>query len=109
MDNGLLTQLGVGGIFAIMLIDKAFNFVVKYKNGKNGDNEINVDSIKKALSDISGTYRVISAVDENGSPLVYAPRSWGRDLKQVSECQRDTAQALERVAKTLDKMESKLG
>ena len=51
MDAGLITQLGVGGIFAILLIREFSNLVVKTKAKSNGKGSLN-DAIMDCVRDL---------------------------------------------------------
>lgn len=39
-----ITQIGVGGIFAILIIDRVLAWALKYKNGKNGKDNPGIET-----------------------------------------------------------------
>lgn len=49
-----LTQVSVGGIFAILVIDRVLAWALKFKNGKNGKNGKDNPGIETAVATVLG-------------------------------------------------------
>jgi len=102
----LAMQLGVGGIFAILLIREFINLVYKMKNKDGNSNgnghaqickdtkEIVIDSNDK----IKSLHSLHAKYDGDGRPLWYFPRSITESQKRIAEVQEKTAGHLKDVS-----------
>lgn len=118
MDS-LVLQLGVGGIFAILLIDRALKFARDYsaankpasavpeavKDTRTGPLPIigatpNPDSDRK----ISDVHEIISLKDEDGVPRVYVSRSIQRIQEETVSIVRELEDTSEKTLATLERM-----
>lgn len=75
-----LTQLGVGGIFAVILVDRVLGFLRTRKNGQNGK----CAHCEECYNLVRDMHIVHSRTDENGIPLVYTPPRLESTLKELS-------------------------
>ena len=58
-----LTQLGVGGIFVLMVLERVFAFVSKRRNGQNG---------KEPGHLLAEVHRVVTQEDTDGGKKIYS-------------------------------------
>lgn len=98
------TPLETGGIVAVVIGVLSFG---KYMVGKalNAKREDRMDDLSAKVDQI---HALATKVDGDGTPLVYAPRSWGDVHQRISEtCQNISATQLE-IAKTLERIERRM-
>jgi len=108
----IITQLGVGGIFAIMIIKMVFDFIKEKKNGKIAYNpaELNnalfthVEDQKieyKLARETNETVRWLKDIhnvkDEDGIPVWYVRRSLEDAMLQLSKNIAAQTKILERL------------
>lgn len=104
MDGDLLTQLGVGGIFAVLVIREVLSFLAK-KDSKNGTGSSETERDIKAITidtndRVKGMSALTSRIDGDGVPMIYTPRSIVATQKEISDAQAKTTQHLSEVAKS---------
>ena len=96
MDT-VLMQLGVGGIFAVLVIRSFVDFAKAMKKNGNGhssgtETEKDIKAIVIDTNDrTKAVHGICSQTDGAGIPMVYTPRS-------MIECQKDIAKTQERIA-----------
>jgi len=99
MDN-VMIQLGVGGIFAVLVIRSFVEFVKAMKKNGNGSSETERD-IKAIVIDTNDKAKALhsmcSRTDGDGIPMVYTPRS-------IVECQKEVVKTQERIALSQERM-----
>ena len=113
MDE-LVTQIGVGGIFAILLIQMVLRFVTDFTKSKEsgvpepikvaqtGPQAIvngNTPNPDRRIEDI---HEIVGRVDDDGVPRVYVPKAWGRLLEEVVALQREQENTNERMLGALE-------
>ena len=57
---------------------------------------------------IQHTYKVVSRQDSDGIPLVYVPRSWAENQKDMQQIMTQIVNDQRRIADILDRIENKL-
>jgi len=111
MDNVLL-QLGVGGIFAVLIIREFVNLMTKMKgksngNGNSSDSQILKD-VRLTTADtndkVKGLYSMHSKTDNDGIPVWYMPRSFVEAQKEMARTQADTVNVIRDVVRTQEQM-----
>ena len=108
MDSVLL-QLGVGGIFAVLIIREFVNLVAKLKgkNG-NGNGSQTLSDIKQIAIDTNDKTKALhslhSKTDGDGVPMVYSPRSIVADQKEMAKTQNKTAEHMRDISMTQTQM-----
>lgn len=113
MDN-ILLQLGVGGIFAVLIIREFVNMTSKMK-GRNGGST-NGTGMLKDVKDISidTNDRVKSLhgwherTDNEGRPVWYFPYSIVDHQKRMADAQERTTENLKQVVQTQKDISEKL-
>jgi len=95
VDLSVLTQLGVGGIFALMILDRVFVFLNKKKNGKIcADNNIpEITRIIHAWDEKiwdhflkqERLFEMHTRVDDDGVPLWYRRKSLDEAMLKLAE------------------------
>lgn len=80
MDTSLVTQLGVGGIFAILILKEVFGFVSK-KSRSESDEQ--VDQIAKEVRDLWEWHNVTDP--STGGKIWYVQRSLEKAMDRLSE------------------------
>ena len=101
MDT-LLLQLGVGGIFAVMIIRSFIEYTKATKKNGNGRSGTETEKdIKAIVVDTNDRAKAIhntcSRADGDGIPMVYTPRS-------MVECQKEIVRTQERIALSQERM-----
>lgn len=109
--NELITQLGVGGIFAVLVIRSFVELTKAMKNGKaNGAPQLYRD-IKNVTDDtndkIKGLYSMHSKTDSDGLPVWYFPRSIVKAQERIASSVEQTTVHLKSLADSIEKLESK--
>ena len=110
--DSLLIQLGVGGIFAVLVIRMVLDFL----NRKNGGNtkgfdkrivrlENNIDDIKDVVGKIHDMHNV---KDSDGFPVWYVPRSWQQTQKEIMELNLKIVAILKDMMKTAERTEKEV-
>jgi hypothetical protein len=98
MIDGTLEQVGIGGIFAVLLIREVLHFL----KSREQRNEAALD--ERAIAKIHNTHEILSMKDEDGAPLVFTPRSMSRTISMIAETQRQQADILARLADGIDEI-----
>lgn len=114
--NELITQLGVGGIFAVLVIRSYIELTKAMKNGKAGKEVNSVPpqlyrDIKNVTDDtndkIKGLYSMHSKTDSDGLPVWYFPRSIVKAQERIASSVEQTTVHLKSLADSIEKLESK--
>lgn len=77
--NELLTQVGVGGIFTVLVLREVFNFLSSKKNGRTSDD------IKQMIRQVDTLYRWHDKEDEEGVKIWYVRLSLEKALMKLAE------------------------
>ena len=109
MDN-VLSQLGIGAIFVILVLRMIFEFLGKKKNGNQrcimaskefNDFKDEMRGVKEKIIHLDDAH---SRYDEDGIPLWYVPRGWADvqarmvdTLVKIDQNQRAIADTLKRI------------
>jgi len=105
-----LSQLGVGGVFAVFIIREVFNLLDKRKTA-NGSIEPD-DSIKKTIYQISKQIDDLhdwhKVTDEDGVKVWYVRRSLETSLKDLSDNIRIQTEVLQKILQTQTNMENNM-
>jgi len=81
----LLLQLGVGGIFAILVLKEVFGFLGKYKGGNHKANiERRIGGVHERMWKVDKLYDWHNAQDEEGVPIWYVRKSLEQAIKNLS-------------------------
>ena len=104
-----ISQLGIGGIFAILII-KSFIELIKTMRGKNGSDTIkDVKSITIDTNDkVKTLHSLHSKTNQDGLPVWYFPQSIVQDQKKIAEAQAQTAMHMEAISESITEIRSKL-
>ena len=81
----LVTQLGVGGIFAIIILREVFGFLAK-KRDKNGGSSAQTDMFTLLRAIEAGTAELVrlhDVKDEDGVPVWYVRKSLERQIERL--------------------------
>lgn len=65
------------------------------------------DSIRHIENQTDVLTEIHTRVDEDGVPMVYVPRSWGKTQDAILETLRDTVRTNDRIADALDRLEKR--
>lgn len=76
----VLVQLGVGGIFCVMVLRLVFDFLNKRKNGKNG-----VCLTSELVKQIQDLWDWHAKTDEEGVKVWYVRRSLEKAITRLAE------------------------
>lgn len=76
-----MTQLGVGAIFALMILDRVFVFVGKRKNGGNG-----AAATGRLVTEV---HRIVSKEGTDGGKLVYHRESLSKAIGDLTNAVRE--------------------
>jgi uncharacterized protein Yka (UPF0111/DUF47 family) len=114
-DPGLLTGLLIMAITLVKIIDKLIDIATnrfKKNKGETGTTVVQLDpEMSKMISTTSENVRdvhaVMGRVDKDGTPMVYSSRSGTETLREIVMTLRDIASSQERLAASLDKMETR--
>ena len=113
MNEGL-TQLGVGGIFALLVIRAFVELVkaMKTKNGSegNGHEQITRDTKKLAIDTndkMKTLHSMHSKTNPDGLPVWYFPQSFVQDQKEIARAQADTALHMKSIADAVQELKKK--
>ena len=97
--NDLLLQVGVGGIFAILLIDRVLKFVKDWRaqdatipKAVDSTNTRPHDALmfSSATRKLEDLHRVMEARDDDGVPRVYTPRRHSQLLEELIVLTRES-------------------
>lgn len=109
--DSILLQLGVGGIFAILVIRMVLDFLNR-RNGGSGNTKVfdkrmvrvesNVDEIKDCVHKIHDMHNVKNS---DGIPVWYIPQSWANTQKEIQETNLKTLEILKDLTKTMGRLE----
>jgi len=104
MDNWII-QLGVGGIFAVLIIREFVNLLAKMKGNDSkptGTNPQICQDIKSITIDTNDKVKEIHSIqsqkDADGLPLSYFPRSIAKSQEKIAKDQAVTAQHMKTIA-----------
>ena len=108
--NEYIGQLGVGGIFAVLIIRSFIDFVKYKKNGKNNGKE-DIDIIKDKTIKL---FEMHNHYDNDGVPSWFTPRYLVVTQKEIIGTQRDITDLIkdisnsqEKIAEALTRIEGK--
>jgi len=110
--NEALTQLGVGGIFAILVIRSFIELTKAMKNkngnGTGGHEQICQDTKKLAIDTndkVKTLHSMHGKTNPDGLPVWYFPQSFVQDQKEIAKAQADTAMHMKAIADTVRKLD----
>lgn len=100
MDSSI-TQIGIGGIFAILIIKEVLSFVKGFRNGKkNGENEA-IKLLYEILDYCKKVHIMHDIKDSDGTYIWYVKRSLevainklAENINHQTECFRDLVHEL---------------
>lgn len=98
--NDIMMQLGVGGIFAILVIREVFTFL-RSRVDKSSDLDVVVRDVKIRVDEL---YRWHDVRDEDGTPIWYIRSSMTRSVEQLARSISELETAVRRQAEVLDKL-----
>jgi len=110
MGESVLVQLGIGGVFAIIIIDRFVAMIIKLKgtknngNGDNGHNQICKDTKEVAIDTndkVKTLHSLHNKTTPDGLPVWYFPQSIVQDQKEIAKAQTDTAIHLKALAESV--------
>lgn len=110
-----LTQLGVGGIFAVLVIRSFVELVKALKGATNGKASGGHEQITKDTKEITidtnnkvkTLHSLHSKTNADGLPVWYFPQSIIQDQKEIAKTQADTAVHMKALADAVQKLEEK--
>ncbi len=106
MPSDLITSVGLGGTLSLLIIREVFGFLKGRKLSIDGPKVCPAaaaieDSIckldEKAIAKIHNIHDVLTAVDEDGAPRVFTPRSHLRLLEMIAQTQKQQEAILDRL------------
>lgn len=103
----LLLQLGVGGIFAILILKTVFDFLTKKKDEKKNGNGNGLSTVKVALQ-IKDLWDWHNISDEDGVKLWYFRRSLEPAVHKLAENIESQTRILQMLADRLERIERDL-
>jgi hypothetical protein len=123
MDE-LITQIGVGGIFAILLIDRVLKFVKDYNEANKGSAV--PEAVKSSHTGplpilngatpnpeterrITDVHEIVTRTDEDGVPRVYVPKALGRSLEEIVVIVRELEDTSEKTMAAIQQNTKVLG
>lgn len=81
----LIIQIGVGGIFAILVLREVFAFLPKFRGGdQKGSIERRIGGVHERMWKIDKLYDWHNARDEEGVPVWYVRKSLEQAIKNLS-------------------------
>lgn len=80
-----MTALGVGGIFALLVIREVFAFVQKRRNGQQAAEPGSVD-MQQVARQVDEMWRLHDKKDANGRPVWYVGRSLEDAVNNLATC-----------------------
>lgn len=89
--NNTLTQLGVGGLVAVLLVREVLNFLKQRRNDKDG-----VD-LQRLAQQVTDLYQWHSVVDGEGVKVWYVRRSLEEAIRDLSANIRAQTEVLQQV------------
>ena len=107
MATDMITSVGLGGTLSLLIIREVFGFLKGRKPSTDepkvcpavaalSDTECKLD--EKAIAKIHNIHDVLTAVDEDGAPRVFTPRSHLRLLEMIAHTQQQQEAILDRLA-----------
>ena len=102
----LVTQLGVGGIFAIIILREVFGFLAK-KRDKNGSSTAQTDMFTLLRAIEGGTAELVrlhDVKDEDGVPVWYVRKSLERQIERLVVGVAGMTKAVETQTEVLEKL-----
>lgn len=84
----LLIQIGVGGIFAKLILREVFAFLNRYRGGRGGSQKENIErrigGVHERMWKVDKLYDWHNARDEEGVPVWYVRKSLEQAIKNLS-------------------------
>lgn len=81
----LIVQIGVGGIFAILVLREVFGFLGRYRGGNHKENiERRIGGVHERMWKVDKLYDWHNARDEEGVPVWYVRKSLEQAIKNLS-------------------------
>ena len=77
-----LVQLGVGGIFALMVLKEVFGFLTRKRNGNPWGN-VSSDTVRRLLDQIRELHTLHDQKDDDGVPVWYVRKSLGMAVEKL--------------------------
>ena len=82
MNMSLLSEIGVGGIFAVLMVKEVLNFLRYRKNGDRRACDPHIKDMHKRIEDLWNWHNV---TDNDGVKIWYVRRSLEEAIKKLSE------------------------
>jgi hypothetical protein len=83
--SDLLLQVGVGGIFTILVLKEVFGFLYRYKGSNNKANiEQRIGGVHERMWKLDKLYDWHNTQDEDGVPVWYVRKSLEEAIKELS-------------------------
>jgi len=109
----------IAGLFALALgLVKLLEVMASWVSSKlkgNSDSTIIVKldpeasrMIRENNENVKELKSIVSVKDSDGTPMVYALRSTGEDIRDVANCIRDISNVQERIVENLDRLEDRI-
>lgn len=114
-DNSVLLQLGVGGIFAVLIIRAFVEMVKALKKTDSGSGSGSDNGVKQIIHDtkeisidtndkVKTLHSLHNKTNPDGLPVWYFPQSFVQDQKEIARAQEKTARHLEKVTIVQEQM-----
>lgn len=119
-----VTQLGVGGVFVILVLQMIFKFLKQRRNStpvvklsppfeeafrdmskKVGEMHDLKPDIKKSIDKVAGLYRMHNVTDEDGRPIWYSHKSLEKAVTKLADILETQGAVMIRIAERLDQNE----
>ncbi len=106
MDGSIGQQIGIYGIFALMLIKALTEMLKAVKTkGNGGSHEQIAKDTKQVAVDTNDKVKALHTMHEktdgDGVPLCYTPRSIVNTQKEIAKTQADTVNVIKDVSRNL--------
>lgn len=100
-----LRDLGIGGIFAVLILRMVFDFLKTQKDKRNGNGKPPSAEMQRDLADIHET---ISARDAEGNRLIYRQTGLRDAIEDLTDAIKDQTRWLEKVNDDVKEIKSKV-
>jgi len=100
----VLTQLGIGGIFAILILREVFNYLGK-KSTSGPATACAIGDNTKAARQIERLYEWHDKEDQDGVKVWYVRSTLEKAIDKLTEAVERDAQVSERILERLDEMD----
>ena len=101
MDGSQITELGVGGLLALLVLREVFGFVKpvleRRRNGGKSLDKPNGHLTTEQVAQIADLHRLMTKTDVDGTPLVFVPRSLVAVIQELSQATQRQITVLERL------------